>query len=82
MLPQRSIFFGYNTLELTVTTWYCKCAGACVVWVCSHIASVVWDLGFPRHSDGSASSIQNWGNFVRNAVFIDISNTDDSEVEV
>jgi hypothetical protein len=32
--------------ESTISAWYCKChAGARVVGVCSHIASVLWYLG-------------------------------------
>ena len=33
-----------------VTAWYCKCrAGTRVVGVCSHIASILWYLGYARH---------------------------------
>ncbi|XP_048750412.2 uncharacterized protein LOC125662290 [Ostrea edulis] len=68
--------------ESTVSAWYCKCsAGARVVGVCSHIASVVWYLGFARHNGGSSSGVQNWGDFVKDAAIIDVPDTDDSEVE-
>jgi hypothetical protein len=38
--------------ESTISAWYCKChADARVVGVCSHIASVLWYLGFARHNN-------------------------------
>lgn len=70
--------------ESAVTAWYCKCrAGARVVGVCSHIASVVWYLGFAKHNDVdvSATGIQNWGEYVKDAAIIDVSDTDYSDIE-
>ncbi|XP_062579084.1 uncharacterized protein LOC134241007 [Saccostrea cucullata] len=70
--------------ESAVTAWYCKCCGgARVVGVCSHIASVVWYLGFARHNVGdvSATGIQNWGEYVKDAAVIDASDNDDSDIE-
>jgi hypothetical protein len=63
----------------TISAWYCKCrAGACVVGVCSHIASVLWYLGFARHNEKQLYDVRNWGEFVEDAQQVDNS---DSESE-
>ena len=50
------------------SAWYCKCrAGARVVGVCSHIASVLWYLGFARHNEKQLYGVRNWGEFVEDA---------------
>jgi hypothetical protein len=54
--------------ESTISAWYCKCrAGARVVGVCSHIASVLWYLGFARHNEKQLYGVRNWGEFVEDA---------------
>ena len=61
------------------SAWYCKCrAGARVVGVCSHIASVLWYLGFARHNEKQLYGVRNWGEFVEDAQQVDNS---DSESE-
>lgn len=65
--------------ESTISAWYCKCrAGARVVGVCSHIASVLWYLGFARHNEKQLYGVRNWGEFVEDAQQVDNS---DSESE-
>jgi len=65
--------------ESTISAWYCKCrAGARVVGVCSHIASVLWHLGFARHNEKQLYGVRNWGEFVEDAQQVDNS---DSESE-
>ena len=42
------LWVEYSPTE--VNAWYCKCrAGARVVGVCSHIASILWYPGYARH---------------------------------
>ena len=51
-----------------IVAWYCKCkAGARVVGVCAHIASVVWYLGYARHNSDRRYGVRNWGDFVEDA---------------
>jgi hypothetical protein len=65
--------------ESTISAWYCKChAGARVVGVCSHIASVLWYLGFARHNEKQLYGVRNWGEFVEDAQQV---NNSDSESE-
>lgn len=43
----------------------------------------MWYLGFAKHNDVdvSATGIQNWGEYVKDAAIIDVSDTDDSDIE-
>lgn len=65
--------------ESIVNAWYCKCrAGARVVGMCSHVAAVLWYLGFARHTERSKFGVRNWGEYVEDAQLVDAS---DSESE-
>lgn len=69
-----------------IIAWYCKCrAGARVVGVCSHIAAVLWYLGYARHRGLSSYGVTNWGLHVCDASaipeMIDESDTDENENE-
>jgi hypothetical protein len=44
----------------------------------SHIASVLWYLGFARHNEKQLYGVRNWGEFVEDAQQVDNS---DSESE-
>lgn len=35
--------------------------------MCSHIASILWYLGYARHNSSQSYGIQNWGEFVEDA---------------
>lgn len=63
-----------------VTGWYCQCrAGARVVGVCAHVASVLWYLGHERHTH-SAKSTQDWSHFLEDASVIpEVMDSSDSE---
>ena len=69
--------------EASITSWYCKCrAGARVVGTCSHIASVIWFLGFQRHQTTSSTAGKSWIDYVqdtRQHEAIDESDTDHEE---
>ncbi|XP_062566452.1 uncharacterized protein LOC134228771 [Saccostrea cucullata] len=68
--------------ESNITAWYCRCrAGARVVGVCSHIASVIWYLGFAKYNVESIPGVQNWSDFVMDAAVIDESSSSESEKE-
>lgn len=72
---QYLIWIEYN--PVSVTAWYCKCkAGARVVGVCAHIASVLWYLGYARHNPTLKYGVRNWSEFVSDAK--DIPETIDS----
>lgn len=44
--------FDPNDIQEPITSWYCTCkVGARVVGCCSHIASVIWFLGYERHQE-------------------------------
>ena len=54
------LWIVYSPTE--VTAWYCKCrAGARVVGVCSHGASILWYLGYARHKPQISYGVRNWG---------------------
>ena len=64
-----------------VLAWYCKCrAGARVVGVCSHIAAVVWFLGYARHQQNRKYGVRDWGVSVTDAADIPVE-IDSSESE-
>lgn len=68
-----------------ITGWYCQCrAGARVVGVCAHVASVLWYLGHERHTH-SARSTQDWSQYLEDASVIpevmDSSESDQSGTE-
>lgn len=61
-----------------IIAWYCKCrAGARVVGMCAHTASIVWYLGFARHRrDVSRIGVRDWGEFLEDATAVDSSESD------
>ena len=72
--------------ESEITAWYCKCrAGARVVGVCAHIASILWYLGFARHNSETTYGVRNWGSCLEDAQVvpdvIDETDSDQSIVE-
>ena len=64
---------------MEVTAWYCKCrAGTRVVGVCSHIASILWYLGYARHKphvSGIGEHLEDASNV------IDDTDSDQSAIE-
>ncbi|CAC5397903.1 unnamed protein product [Mytilus coruscus] len=59
------LWISFN--ECVVLGWYCKCKiGSRVVGMCSHIASVIWYLGFGRYTD-KQFRINNWGQYLLDA---------------
>ncbi|CAG2252289.1 unnamed protein product [Mytilus edulis] len=57
------LWIEYTSAE--ITAWYCKCrAGARVVGVCAHIASILWYLGYARHNQDISYGVQNWGAYL------------------
>ena len=75
------LWIEYSPTE--VTTWYCKCrAGARVVGVCSHIASILWYLGYARHKPHISYGVRNWGEHLEDAShMIDDTDSDQSVIE-
>ena len=60
------LWIKYNSSEIEST--YCKCrAGAKVVGVCSHIASMLWFLGSPRGSNQVSYGVRDWGEYLDDA---------------
>jgi hypothetical protein len=43
---------------------------------CSHIASVLWYLGFARHNGKQLYGVRNWGEFVEDAQQVDNSDSE------
>ncbi|XP_071179800.1 uncharacterized protein [Mytilus edulis] len=78
------LWIEYTSAE--ITAWYCKCrAGARVVGVCAHIASILWYLGYARHNQDISYGVQNWGAYLEDAASIpqavDESDSEESVVE-
>ena len=67
--------------EIQVKAWYCQCkSGARVVGTCAHVASVLWYLGFARHTE-KPNGVKDWSDFVEDAAkmpaLIDDSDSED-----
>ena len=75
------LWIEYSPAE--VTAWYCKYrAGARVVGVCSHIASILWYLGYARHKPHISYGVRNWGEYLEDASYvIDDTDSDQSVIE-
>ncbi|XP_061191029.1 uncharacterized protein LOC133199199 [Saccostrea echinata] len=59
-----------------IKAWYCKCrAGARVVGMCSHVAAILWYLGYPRHHKDERLGVRDWGEFVEDATLVDVSDS-------
>lgn len=68
--------------DSSVTAWYCRCrTGARVVGVCSHIAAVIWFLGYAQRNEQGVCGVQDWSEFVTDAAIIDSSDSDDNGKE-
>ena len=66
--------------EVTIESWYCKCrAGARVVGMCSHVAAVLWYLGFARHKERNTFGVKDWGEYLDDAAVVDKSESDSDE---
>lgn len=64
-----------------IKEWYCQCrAGARTVGMCAHIASLIWYLGYARHT--SLKSRIDFGDFIDDAADIPETDSDDSEASV
>ena len=52
---QYFVYIQYDDLSEgcnKIKEWYCQCrTGARTVGMCAHIASVIWYLGYGRHTD-------------------------------
>ncbi|XP_069107262.1 uncharacterized protein [Argopecten irradians] len=54
--------------ECSIQGWYCKCrTGARTVGSCAHVASVIWYLGFAKHSDKEFHVGKDWSQFLMDA---------------
>lgn len=47
--------------------------------VCSHIAAVIWFLGYAQRNEQGVCGVQDWSEFVTDAAIIDSSDSDDSD---
>lgn len=64
---------------MNIIGWYCKCkAGARVVGMCSHIASVVWFLSNGRHQDNTKPNEKSWIDYIDDASHLPVDVIDDS----
>ncbi|XP_060085720.1 uncharacterized protein LOC132565127 [Ylistrum balloti] len=68
--------------DCNVQGWYCSCrAGARVVGTCSHVASILWYMGFARHLDKSFDFSKDWTQYLQDASYtpdpISIDESDD-----
>ena len=75
------LWIEYSPTE--VTAWYCKCrVGPRVVGVCSHIASILWYLGYARHKPHISYGVRNWVEHLEDASnVIDDTNSDQRVIE-
>ena len=72
------LWIKYNQSE--IESWYCKCrAGARVVGVCSHVASMLWFLGWGRHSNQESFGVKNWGTYIDDAANFPVVDESDNE---
>ena len=61
-----------------IKAWYCQCrTGARTVGMCAHIASLIWYLGYARHTE--QKSRIDFGQYVEDAADIPETDSDDSE---
>ncbi|XP_033730151.1 uncharacterized protein LOC117319467 [Pecten maximus] len=68
--------------ECTVQGWYCKCrTGARTVGSCAHVASVIWYLGFARHSDIEFHLGKDWSQYLLDAASPEPISVDGSDEE-
>ena len=69
--------------EAAVQSWFCMCrAGARVVGMCSHIASVMWFLGYARHRFVNVADldVRDWARHIEDAAQLpQTESEDDSE---
>ncbi|XP_060081090.1 scavenger receptor cysteine-rich type 1 protein M160-like [Ylistrum balloti] len=70
--------------DCNVQGWYCTCrAGARVVGTCSHVASILWYMGFARHLDKSFDFSKDWTQYLQDASYtpdpISIDESDDED---
>ena len=84
-IPSKQYQLWIQYLNGSVTGWYCQCrAGARVVGACAHVASVLWYLGYGRHTE-SVTGVQNWASYLEDASVIpepmDESESEDSGPE-
>ena len=60
--------------EIDIVSWYCRCkTGARVVWVCDHIAAILWYLGYARYRyniDEDRIGVRDWSSFREDAAAI------------
>ena len=66
----------------SVTAWFCSCrAGASVVGMCSHCATVIWFLAYARHQDKDWRINRSWFDFVDDAQAVpeEIDTSDDDD---
>jgi hypothetical protein len=75
------LWIEYSPTE--VTAWYCKCrAGTRVIGVCSHIASILWYLGYARHTPHISYGVRIGGKHLEDASHvIDDTDSDQSVIE-
>lgn len=75
-VSSRSYLLWIQYDEGEVKAWYCKCrAGARVVGMCSHVAAILWYLGYARHQRDKKLGVQDWGEFVDDATLVDDSDS-------
>ncbi|XP_061180161.1 uncharacterized protein LOC133188674 [Saccostrea echinata] len=68
--------------EGAVTGWYCQCrAGARVVGACAHVASVLWFLGYERHTNAFRPT-QDWADYLEDAAVLPAVMDGSSESEM
>lgn len=73
------LWIKYNDSQ--IEAWYCKCrAGARVVGVCSHIASMFWFLDHARHTSRESFGVRNWSVYLEDAAMVPVI-IDDSDDE-
>ncbi|XP_061170898.1 uncharacterized protein LOC133180371 [Saccostrea echinata] len=69
--------------EGAVTGWYCQCrAGARVVGACAHVASVLWFLGYERHTNFAFRPTQDWADYFEDAAVLPAVMDGSSESEM
>ena len=47
--------------------------------MCSHVAAVLWYLGFARHKERNTFGVKDWGEYLDDAAVVDESESDSDE---
>lgn len=75
-----NLWIEYSQGINPIISWYCQCkVGARIVGCCAHVASVIWYLGYSRHSERlQERPSQSYAHYIQDAAE-NISDWSDNE---